>query len=82
MSLLGTEGREQMKVAGRVSAVGIELALATMLGYFGGRWLDDRLGTTPWFGFLGLALGLVAGFRGLYRIARRTKKDLDSPRDH
>jgi len=75
MPLIGPEGREQIKVAGRVGAIGLELAIAVVIGYFGGRWLDGKLGTAPWLMWIGLAFGLAAGFRSLYRLARRTNLD-------
>ena len=68
--LLGPEERKQLKLASRVSAVGIELVLAVCLGYFGGRWLDGRLDTAPLLAYLGLVLGMLAGFRGLWYAAR------------
>jgi len=82
MPLLDPEGREQLKTAGRVGAIGIELVIATVLGYLGGRWLDGQLGTEPWLMWIGLVLGLVAGFRSLYVLVRKTRAELgrDDPR--
>jgi ATP synthase protein I len=85
MSLLGPEGRKQMRVLGSVGTAGIELAVATVVGLFGGRWLDGVLGTGPWLQWIGLALGLVAGFHNLFRITQRVQQQLaaddDSPDD-
>lgn len=77
MPLLGPEGREQLRVLGRAGTVGIEMVVSTAVGYFGGRWLDGELGTAPWLQWVGLGLGLAAGFRALYRVARQTRKELD-----
>jgi ATP synthase protein I len=76
MSLLDPEAKQQLRTAGSVGAIGIEMALATALGYFGGRWLDGHLGTEPWLMYIGLVLGIVAGFRGLYRIVKKTKEKM------
>jgi ATP synthase protein I len=73
MSLLDPEAKQQLRTAGTVGAIGIEMALATVVGYFGGRWLDGQFGTAPWLMWIGLAFGIVAGFRGLYRIVKKTK---------
>jgi ATP synthase protein I len=72
MSLLGPDGRKQLKLASRVSAVGLELVFATCIGYFGGRWLDGYLGSEPWLTYVGLLVGVLAGFKGLWYFARRT----------
>lgn len=81
MSPLGPEEREQMRIAGRVGAIGIELVLSIFLGYFAGRWLDTKLGTTPWLQWIGLGLGLVAGAKSLYQLTRKTRSDLESDAD-
>jgi ATP synthase protein I len=76
MSLLGPEGRKQMRVLGTVGTAGIELAVATVVGLFGGRWLDGLLGTGPWLQWLGFGLGLFVGFRNLFRITRRVQQQM------
>ncbi len=75
MSLLGPEGRKQIKLATRVSAIGLEMVLAICAGYFGGRWLDARFDTAPVLAYIGLAVGLLAGFKSLWTLARRTNLD-------
>lgn len=75
MSFLGSEGRKQLKLAARASAVGIEMVLAIAAGYFGGRWLDARFDTAPILAYIGLALGFLAGFKSLWTLARRTNLD-------
>lgn len=74
MGLIGPEGRKQFEVAGRFLGVGFELAAAILVGYFGGGWLDSLFGTT-FLAYLGLVLGLFAGFRSLYQVARSAQKD-------
>jgi F0F1-type ATP synthase assembly protein I len=64
------EQREQWKIAARVGAVGIEMGLATLLGYWGGGWLDERFGSSGVFTTVGLCLGIAAGFYGLWRTAK------------
>jgi len=77
-SFLGPEGREQMRTAGRVGAIGIEMGLSVVVGYYGGRWLDAWLGTAPWLQWVGLAFGLAAGFKSLYLLSRKTRADLEA----
>lgn len=75
MPLFGPEEKKQLKLASRVSAVGIEMVLAVVVGYFGGRWLDGQLGTDPYLTYTGFVIGLFASFKALWTIARRI--DLD-----
>lgn len=42
--------------------IGLELAAAVLLGFWGGYKLDVRLGTAPWLMLVGAAAGLAAGF--------------------
>jgi F0F1-type ATP synthase assembly protein I len=70
MSLIGPEGRKQLQLAARFATAGLELAIAIVVGYFGGRLLDGWLGTAPYLGYAGLILGIVAGFWSLFQLAR------------
>ncbi|MDH3590495.1 MAG: AtpZ/AtpI family protein [Planctomycetota bacterium] len=49
--------------------LGFQLALPIVLGAFGGRWLDAKLGTTPWLVVVGSLLGIAAGFWNFFRAA-------------
>jgi len=82
MPLLGPEDREHVKVLGRHGAIGVELVVASLLGLFGGRWLDDQWGTGPWLSLVGFLLGLVAGGKSLYVLARQTTRDPDPDSHH
>ena len=52
---------------GRVAGLGTEFLLAVLLGLFGGRWLDSKLGTAPWLLMAGAAFGGISAFWNLYR---------------
>ncbi len=45
----------------------LTLAAAFAIGFYGGQWLDRRLGTAPWLTLIGLGLGVTAGFRTVLR---------------
>jgi ATP synthase protein I len=47
--------------------IGIELVLCIMVGLFGGRWLDAKLGTAPWLSVIGFFFGLAAGGKAVWR---------------
>ena len=51
-----------------VVGLGWYLALCIAGGAAGGFWLDGRFGTKPLLTLVGLLLGIVLGFYGLYRI--------------
>ncbi len=62
-----------------VSSMGISFVLAIVIGVFIGLKLDKWLGTAPWFFFIFLLFGIIAGFRNLYIITKRViKKDENS----
>lgn len=56
------------------SSAGLELGIAVAIGALFGRWLDVKLGTTPWMLLVFLVIGLVAGFRGVLRAVARADK--------
>jgi ATP synthase protein I len=74
MSLIGPEGRKQLKLAARFASAGLELVISIVVGYFGGGLLDRWLGTGPYLSYAGLALGIVAGFRNLIVLASAAQK--------
>jgi ATP synthase protein I len=71
MPLFRPEDRKLFKQIGYLSAAGLELAISIALGAVGGLLLDNWLGTKPYLMLVGLVFGVIAGFRSLYRTARR-----------
>lgn len=66
--------RERMwRLAGRYSALGIEMAAAVAIGTLGGRWLDDHLGTGPYLFWFGLVVGIGAATRTVVYLVKTTK---------
>jgi ATP synthase protein I len=59
-----------------MASVGLEMAIATVLGWWIGQWLDRRYGTEPWLMLLFLLLGVAAGFKGLFRAVREAKRTM------
>jgi len=49
------------------TTIGMELAVMVVLGYYGGRYLDERLGTEPYMLLVGILGGLALGILGVYR---------------
>ncbi|MFO7179147.1 MAG: AtpZ/AtpI family protein [Pseudomonadota bacterium] len=57
--------------------VGLEVVLSIALGLFGGAWLDEKLSTTPWLTVIGLAYGVAAAGRAIYRALKRANRELE-----
>lgn len=74
MPFLGPEQRKQLRQAHRVASVGMEMAIAVVIGTLGGSWLDQRLQTRPWLALIGMFFGVAAGFRGVLRVAREHER--------
>jgi ATP synthase protein I len=70
--------RRDMSGLGDYGTVGLELVLSILLGFFGGRWLDGKLGTNGWLTVIGFLFGTAAGFRSLYRAAVRMRKETEA----
>ena len=51
-----------------VTGVGFYLGGAIVLGVLAGRWLDGRLSTEPAWMIVGLLLGLVVAFCGVWKL--------------
>jgi ATP synthase protein I len=63
-------------IAGRYSALGLEMALSVAIGIFGGEWLDERFATKPYLGYAGLAIGLGAAIMAFVRVAKAARKEV------
>ena len=61
-------GMGRWEAALRFIGVGWFIAISILLGVLGGLWLDAKLGTAPIMVIVGLILGLVVAFYGVYRM--------------
>ncbi|MGH3344697.1 MAG: AtpZ/AtpI family protein [Carbonactinosporaceae bacterium] len=58
-----------------LTSIGMLNALCLLAGVALGWLVDQHLGTTPVFIFVGMVLGIVAGVAGTYREIRKYLKD-------
>jgi len=65
-----------LRDVGRYGTVGIELLVSMALGYYGGRWLDDRWGAHGWLTGVGSFLGVAAGFYSIWKASQSMQNDL------
>ena len=70
------ETRKYIKLLAMVSTMGISMVLALVIGIIVGYYLDKWFQTSPVFFLIFMVLGIVAGFRNIYVIMKRTEKDL------
>jgi F0F1-type ATP synthase assembly protein I len=64
--------------------IGWFMALCIASGVVGGYWLDHAVHTKPLFILLGLGLGILVAFFGVYRSLRpllRQRQDKDKDKD-
>lgn len=65
------------------STVGLSLVISTFIGLAMGYGIDYLMGrllgwhTTPWFTVIFLFVGIIAGFKDLYMMARKTDDQSD-----
>ena len=52
----------------RLIGVGFFIGGSITLGVFGGLWLDSKLNTEPILVIVGLILGIVVAFYGVYQM--------------
>jgi len=64
-----------LKTLGNVSTMGISFAVAIVIGVWIGLKVDAWLGTKPWFFFIFLCFGIVAGFRNIFILAAKDLRD-------
>ena len=73
-ALLDEDRRENWRLLGMASSMGLAMVLATIIGLAIGYWLDRLFNTSPWLTLAFLVLGIIAGFRNIYIIGKRTQK--------
>jgi F0F1-type ATP synthase assembly protein I len=66
--------KRSIKALGYISTVGLAMALSIALGALIGYYLDQWLGTKPWFSFIFLGFGIAAAFRNLYILYKKAQK--------
>jgi F0F1-type ATP synthase assembly protein I len=63
----------------KYGSVGLELFLSVLMGLYAGRWLDTKLGTRGGFALFGFVIGIVTGFRFLWRAAKKAEREAKTP---
>ncbi len=66
-----------LKDLGRYGTVGIELLVSMALGYYGGRWLDAKLGAGGWVTGAGAFMGVAVGFYSIWKASQTMARDVE-----
>ena len=59
---------QRLKVVFQLVGIGWYVGLCIVLGIGSGLWIDRSVETLPLFSILGLLLGLLVAFYGMYRM--------------
>lgn len=62
--------RHPLQAMALMSAILSQLVGSTLIGIFGGRWLDGQFQTAPLLLIIGLLLGLAAGIYAMLRLVQ------------
>jgi len=63
-------GYAQIALLGAVPAI---LVAAPLIGFFAGKWADQRFGTEPYLMIGGVILGFVAAGREIYHLVKKAQ---------
>jgi hypothetical protein len=70
-----------MVLLGRVGGIGWFVSLTIAVGAYAGYWIDRQLDTAPILTILGLTLGVLTAFVGMFRFLKmRYVRDVSSRR--
>jgi F0F1-type ATP synthase assembly protein I len=76
----GQRDDESANAGAAYLGLGLQFGLAIILFMFVGKWLDARLGTSPWLLILGVFVGAAGGFYSIYRRLMQDQKREDARR--
>lgn len=71
------QSSNKWRAAGLVSAVGVNITVCTLLGFYGGGWLGERLGGGPIWPAIGVLLGIFVGFVGAFLMIKKVLEEPD-----
>ncbi|MCP3941349.1 MAG: AtpZ/AtpI family protein [Desulfobacteraceae bacterium] len=68
------ETGKTIRELGYFASLGMSVALSIFIGLGIGIWLDKKFDTEPVLLFVGLALGIAAGFSNIVRAGKKGRK--------
>jgi ATP synthase protein I len=67
------ETKRSLRELAYYSSLGLSVSLAIFIGLAVGIYLDRRFGTSPWCTLIFLVIGIIAGFRNIAIVIRKTR---------
>jgi ATP synthase protein I len=67
--------KKNIKNLGYLSTVGMTMALCITLGALIGHYLDTKFNTDPWLLLVFLVFGIIAAFKNLFTMVRKSRND-------
>jgi ATP synthase protein I len=67
------ETGKTIRELGYFASLGMSVALSIFIGLGVGLWLDKKFDTNPVLMFVGLILGIIAGFSNIIRAGKKGK---------
>lgn len=71
---MDNETKKMFRTLSYLSTVGMAMALSISLGALIGYYLDNRFGTEPWLFFVFLGFGIIAAFKNLMFMVKRSRE--------
>lgn len=71
---MGKRDLRWMKELAYFSSIGLSVALSIFIGLGIGLYVDSKMDWSPWGMFVGLAMGIVAGFRNIGLAIKKSRK--------
>ena len=68
------ETRRAIRELAYYSSLGLSVALSIFIGLFIGVYIDKRFDTNPWFMFIGLGMGIAAGFSNIFLAIKKSRR--------
>ena len=68
------ETKRSLRELAYFSSIGLSVALSIFIGLACGLWLDRKFDTSPWLMFVGLGMGIAAGYRNIGLAIRKSRK--------
>lgn len=68
------ETKRSLRELAYYSSLGFSIALSIFIGLAVGIYLDRRFATSPWCTLIFLVIGIIAGFRNIAIVIRKTRK--------